>query len=79
LHKVDYAAVGLKDYGRNYGFYTRQIKSLKRVSDAQAAVKDQDTGEKVRELPRLQEMLAWFGRNQVQDKSSVVHGDYKVS
>jgi aminoglycoside phosphotransferase (APT) family kinase protein len=79
LHKVDYVSVGLKDYGRNGGFYSRQIKSLKKVSDAQAAVVDAETGQKVGEIPRLPEMLAWFDRNQVLDKSSIVHGDYKVS
>jgi len=78
LHKVDYAAAGLKEFGRNSGFYTRQIKSLQKVSAIQAAVVDEETGKAVGELPRLQEMLAWFTRNQVEDRSSIVHGDYKI-
>ncbi|KAG2183608.1 hypothetical protein INT43_006616 [Umbelopsis isabellina] len=78
LHKVDYVSAGLKTYGRNGGFYSRQIKSLQKVSAAQAAVVDEESGKPVGNLPRLQEMLAWFARNQVSDRSTIVHGDYKI-
>ncbi|KAG0172415.1 hypothetical protein DFQ28_010730 [Apophysomyces sp. BC1034] len=78
LHKVDYAAIGLGDYGRTSGFYDRQMKSLHKVSNIQAGVKDADTNTAVGAIPRLDDMLAWFKKNQVADKATIAHGDYKI-
>lgn len=78
LHSVDYRAIGLEGYGRDSGFYTRQMKSLRNVTDAQAAVKNKDTGDIVGAIPRLDELYQWFEKNQVQDKATIVHGDYKI-
>lgn len=75
---MDFKAIGLETYGRNSGFYERQMKSLHKVSSAQASVVDKDTGDKVEELPRLDEMFAWFKKNQPKDKATIVHGDFKV-
>ncbi|OZJ04403.1 hypothetical protein BZG36_02396 [Bifiguratus adelaidae] len=77
LHAVDYKAIGLEGYGKPTGFYERQIRSLTRTSNAQAEVMD-EKGEKVGQIPRLQEMMSWFMKNQVKDETSIVHGDYKV-
>lgn len=78
LHSVDYKAVGLDGYGKDSGFYARQMKSLRKVSDAQAAVVDQETNETVGPIPRLNEMFEWFKRNEVKDKATIVHGDFKI-
>ncbi|KAG2205949.1 hypothetical protein INT47_005267 [Mucor saturninus] len=78
LHRVDFKAIGLENYGRNSGFYARQMKSLSRVSNAQAVVKDEETGQVVGPLPRLEEMFGWFQRNQVSDTATIVHGDFKI-
>ncbi|KAI8069039.1 kinase-like domain-containing protein [Gilbertella persicaria] len=78
LHAVDFKAIGLSDYGKDSGFYTRQMKSLLNVSETQAAVVDQDTKKAVGSIPRLNEMLAWFKRNQVKDQATLVHGDFKI-
>ncbi|KAI9320542.1 kinase-like domain-containing protein [Dichotomocladium elegans] len=78
LHRVDFKAIGLGDYGRSSGFYERQIRSLAKVSNAQAATKDEETGEVVGPIPRLEDMFAWFKRNQVPDESTIVHGDFKI-
>ncbi|RKP09401.1 kinase-like domain-containing protein [Thamnocephalis sphaerospora] len=78
LHLADYRAIGLADYGRPSDFYARQIRSLQRVSAAQAAVVDSATGKAVGPIPRLDEMLAWFSRNAVADRTTIVHGDFKV-
>ncbi|CAO3597369.1 unnamed protein product [Absidia cylindrospora] len=78
LHRVDFKAIGLESYGRNFGFYERQMKSLHKVSSAQAAVVDKDSGEKVADLPRLDEMFAWFKKNQPKDVATIVHGDFKI-
>lgn len=78
MHNVDYAAIGLGDYGRNSGFYARQMKSLGNLSKVQGAVKDEESGKVVGDIPRLEELFAWFRRNQVPDQATIVHGDYKV-
>jgi aminoglycoside phosphotransferase (APT) family kinase protein len=78
LHRVDFKAIGLENYGRNSGFYDRQMKSLSRVSQAQSIVKDEETGQLVGPIPRLEEMFGWFKRNQVTDKATIVHGDFKI-
>lgn len=78
LHSVDFKAIGLEGYGKDAGFYTRQMKSLHRVTNAQAAVKDEETGEHVGPIPRLDELYQWFEKNQVHDKATIVHGDYKI-
>ncbi len=77
LHSVDYKTVGLANYGKPSGFYSRQIRSLVKVSAAQAAVKDEN-GKEVGPLPRLDEMIRWFRRNEVDDETAIVHGDFKV-
>lgn len=78
MHSVDFKAIGLEGYGRDSGFYARQMKSLRKVSDAQAAVVDEETGEAVGPIPRLDELYAWFKRNEVKDQATIVHGDYKI-
>lgn len=78
LHRIDYKAIGLGDYGRPSDFYNRQMRSLSKVSAAQSAAKDQDTGEVVGPIPRMEEMFAWFKKNQPADESTIVHGDFKV-
>lgn len=69
--------MGLGDFGAPSGFYARQMRSLVKVSAVQAATVD-DQGNAVGELPRLQELLRWFERNQVKDETTIVHGDFKV-
>ncbi|GAC94983.1 hypothetical protein PHSY_002556 [Pseudozyma hubeiensis SY62] len=78
LHRVNPAKIGLGDYGKPNGFYTRQMKSLGKVSSIQAEVKDDKTGEKVGALPRGIEFLEWFSRNMPADETGIVHGDYKI-
>jgi aminoglycoside phosphotransferase (APT) family kinase protein len=78
LHRVDFKAIGLESYGRHSGFYDRQMRSLSKVSQAQANVRDEETGALVGPIPRLDEMFAWFKRNQVSDRATIVHGDFKI-
>lgn len=70
--------MGLESYGKATGFYARQIGSLSKVAAAQAAAKDTE-GNVVGPIPDLEELSAWFKKNEVQDSTSIVHGDYKVS
>ena len=59
LHSVDYKAIGLANYGKSSGFYSRQIRSLVKVSTSQAAVKDEN-GIEVGPIPRLDDLIKWF-------------------
>lgn len=77
LHRVDFKAIGLHNYGRHSGFYDRQMKSLGKVSQAQANTLDEH-GQAVGPIPRLNEMFAWFKKNQVKDQATIVHGDFKI-
>ncbi|KAI8050969.1 kinase-like domain-containing protein [Syncephalis plumigaleata] len=77
LHSVDYQAIGLTGYGKPNGFYTRQIRSLQAVSKAQAAVVDQN-GVPVKPIHRIDDMLKWFAQNPVEDRATIVHGDFKI-
>ncbi|KAJ2847429.1 hypothetical protein IWW36_003858 [Coemansia brasiliensis] len=76
LHQVDYKKVGLETYGREGGFYERQLRSLTRVAEAQTAAIEQKRGEG--RLPRLSELQRWFSRQGCPDETTIVHGDFKM-
>ncbi|CAG8552908.1 7724_t:CDS:2 [Diversispora eburnea] len=78
LHKVDYISIGLESYGRSSkNFYSRQINSLLKITKVQAQVKDEN-GNQVGPLPKLDEIIEWFKRNEIKDETSIVHGDYRI-
>ncbi|KAF0357976.1 APH-domain-containing protein [Gigaspora margarita] len=77
LHSVNYKSIGLENYGKPSGFYSRQIRSLPKISEKQAATMD-DEGNKVGPLPRLNEMIQWFKNNEIADDTSIIHGDFKI-
>lgn len=89
IHGVDPRAVGLGDFGRFGGFYPRQIKTLSKVSAAQAAaaakalevsgaLKPGDDVEALVGIPRFADMRAWLEAHMPPDEVSLIHGDYKV-
>jgi aminoglycoside phosphotransferase (APT) family kinase protein len=78
LHRADRYAVGLGEYGKPAGFYNRQIATLSRIQDAQSKAVDVETKEAVGELPHWKEMTAFFSKYQPQDRSTLIHGDYKI-
>ncbi|KAJ3371955.1 hypothetical protein HDU91_004729 [Kappamyces sp. JEL0680] len=77
LHSVDFVKAGLGSYGRQGGYYGRQVDSLVRLSEVQANVTGKDHS-KVGPLHRVKELSAWFASHQVQDQVTLVHGDYKT-
>ncbi|KAK4700562.1 hypothetical protein P7C70_g5682, partial [Phenoliferia sp. Uapishka_3] len=80
LHKLKPDEIGLTGFGSTKPFYPRQIKSLARVSKAQAAITDITTGEAVGDVPDLDFLLDWFSKNCPNgDKweGGIVHGDFK--
>jgi aminoglycoside phosphotransferase (APT) family kinase protein len=54
------------------------MKTLKTISDAQAATEDVETGQKVGPIPHFNELLEWFSKNLPEDRTTIVHGDYKL-
>ncbi|KAJ2803726.1 hypothetical protein H4R21_001916 [Coemansia helicoidea] len=77
LHSVDYVAAGLRAHGPPGNYYGRQMRSLTRVSAAQAAAADAG-GRAVGPLPRLADLTAWLERHACPDETTIVHGDFKM-
>ncbi|CAE6338723.1 unnamed protein product [Rhizoctonia solani] len=73
--------VGLESFGPHTPYFPRQIKSLSRVSQAQAKAIDVETKQPVGPIPDYDEMIAWY-REHLPDESKtglrIVHGDYKI-
>lgn len=73
--------IGLSTFGSSNPYFPRQIKSLTRVSQAQAQVVDVETKKVVGQIPRYEETMNWY-RNNLPDEtktgSRIVHGDYKL-
>lgn len=80
LHSVDPARLGLADFGRPSGFYTRQVNTWRTICEAQASVTDVDTGKEVGHLPHFAQMTAFFEdpASQPTDRGTLIHGDYKI-
>ncbi|KAL2166375.1 hypothetical protein VTG60DRAFT_2885 [Thermothelomyces hinnuleus] len=80
LHRIDPRSVGLENFGKPTGFYTRQVKTWRAVCDAQAAVRDVETREAVGQLPHFAELMEFFAdeRQQPADRGTLIHGDFKI-
>jgi len=80
FHRVDPKSVGLEKFGRQGGFYNRQLKTFATISESQAQARDKDTNEPVGMIPHYDEMVSFFkdARSQPKDRSTFVHGDYKI-
>ena len=69
LHNVDYAAVGLGDYGRAGGYIARQVK---RWSQQYAASKTED-------IAAMDKLMAWLPANMPDDSlTTIAHGDFRL-
>ncbi|KAJ7169097.1 kinase-like domain-containing protein [Mycena crocata] len=81
LGSISPAAVGLSTFGPSSDYFPRQIKSMSRVSSAQAAVVDVETKQPTGEIPFVHEMMAWYRANLPDERKTglrIVHGDYKL-
>lgn len=70
LHSVDYAAVGLGDYGRPGSYFQRQIArwSGQYLEDAEAG-RD----------PHMDRLIEWLPDNIPEgDETTIVHGDFRI-
>lgn len=81
LSNIVPAEVGLEKFGPSTPYFPRQIKSLTRVSSAQAAAVDIESKNAVGDIPLFNEMVSWY-QNNLPDESKIglriVHGDYKL-
>ncbi|MCC2664081.1 MAG: phosphotransferase family protein [Geminicoccaceae bacterium] len=70
LHRVDWQAVGLGDFGRPGNYFARQISRWTRQWHAS----------KTREIPEIDDLIAWLPANLPagEDETAIVHGDYRL-
>lgn len=69
LHQVDYAAIGLSDYGRPGNYFTRQVERWTKQYRASET-------DRIEEAERL---IEWLPRTvPEQSRTSIVHGDYRL-
>jgi len=69
LHSVDYAAVGLSDYGRVGGYITRQVRRWSQQYEAS----------KTDEIPEMDKLTAWLNDNMPDDSlTTIAHGDFRL-
>lgn len=68
LHMVDYAAIGLADYGKPGNYFARQVSRWSRQYDASRTT----------EIPEMDRLIAWLpgAIPTTQERSTIVHGDY---
>ncbi|CCG85026.1 protein of unknown function [Taphrina deformans PYCC 5710] len=78
MHQVNIDSVSLADYGRASAFYERQLKTFAKLSPIQAEVTNGENGSVVGPIPHWHELTAWFRMNLPQDRTSIVHGDFKM-
>jgi len=70
LHAVDYAAIGLADFGRPGNYFARQVS---RWTKQYRAAEDET-------IPAMEHLMKWLPANLPDDdSSSIVHGDYGLN
>lgn len=69
LHKVDYEAIGLGDYGRPGNYFARQISRWTRQYQASEMEK----------IQAMDNLIAWLPEHiPIDHETSIVHGDYRM-
>ncbi len=70
LHKVDYKALGLSDFGKPGNYYARQMSRWS--AQYQASATDV--------IPEMNELIQWLNDNLPEDdgESCIIHGDYRL-
>lgn len=81
LASVDPKDIGLSTFGPSTDYFPRQIKSLSRVSLAQAEAVDIETGKITGKIPYFNELVDWYTHHlpdETKTGQRIVHGDYKL-
>jgi len=69
LHRIDYAAAGLADYGKPGNYFARQIGRWSRQYRSSETVR----------IEPMDALIAWLPENiPAGDETTVVHGDYRM-
>jgi aminoglycoside phosphotransferase (APT) family kinase protein len=69
LHRVDWQAVGLEDFGRPGNYFARQIHRWTRQWQAS----------KTRAIPALERLIVWLPEHvPADDETTIVHGDFRL-
>ena len=69
LHRVDYKACGLGDFGKPEGYVARQLDRWSK----------QYVASKTDENPDMDKLIAWLVANQPQrDETAIAHGDFRI-
>lgn len=69
LHSIDYAAVGLGDYGKPGNYFARQVERWSK----QYRMSQTD------DLPEMERLIEWLPRTvPEQTRTSIVHGDFRI-
>jgi aminoglycoside phosphotransferase (APT) family kinase protein len=69
LHRVDWRAVGLEDFGRPGNYFARQIARWTRAWQAS----------RTREIPELDRLVEWLPAHVPDDdETTIVHGDFRL-
>lgn len=69
LHQVDYAAVGLSDFGKTGNYIERQVARWSKQYQASGAER----------IPAMDALIDWLPRHiPPGDETSIVHGDYRL-
>lgn len=69
LHRVDYATVGLADYGKPGSYFARQIDRWSKQYRASETEK----------IEAMDQLIAWLASNiPPGDETAIVHGDYRL-
>ena len=69
LHRVDWAAAGLSDYGRHGGYFSRQIARWSKQWELS----------RTRENPDIEHLRDWLPKNLPDESETVVcHGDFRL-
>jgi aminoglycoside phosphotransferase (APT) family kinase protein len=69
LHRVDYRAVGLDDFGRVGGYVERQIARWSKQYEAGSAAR----------IPSMDRLIEWLPRHlPAGDETAIVHGDFRI-
>ena len=69
LHKVDWRAIGLEDFGKPGNYFARQIARWTRAWHAS----------KTREIPELDHLVEWLPAHVPgDDETTIVHGDFRL-
>lgn len=69
LHRADYRALGLEDFGRAGGYCARQLRRWSQQYESS----------KTAALPEMERLMAWLAAHLPDDeRTCIVHGDYRL-